>query len=97
MKKNSFVTPRAKADLREIGRYIAKDNPVAAQNFIHKCYAQFQLIGEHPGIGHKREDLTTKPYLFMSMGSYMIAYTTKTKPPSILRVLSTYRDIAGLM
>jgi plasmid stabilization system protein ParE len=41
-----------KIDALEIARYIAKDNPSAALQFLANLDATYDMLTEHPAIGH---------------------------------------------
>ena len=41
-------------DLAEIAEYIAPDNPEAALRVLDAARKNFELIGDHPGIGRLR-------------------------------------------
>ena len=51
-------------DLDEIWEYIAADNIDAAVRWIGKLFDAFAALGQTPGMGHRREDLTVYPVLF---------------------------------
>ncbi len=51
-------------DLESIWEHIAQDSIDAADRWIDRLFDAFEVIGGNPGIGHKREDLTTYPILF---------------------------------
>lgn len=91
------LTPEALDDLIGIQDYIAQDNPNAASRVIDECFESFAKLAESPFIGHKREDLTSHEVRFWSLYSYVIIYDANTRPLSIVRVLSGYRDIASLL
>lgn len=61
-------------DLENIWDFIAQDNIDAADNWINKLFAAFEVIGQMPGVGHQREDLTNLPVLFFPVGAYLIIY-----------------------
>lgn len=42
------IFPRAEVDLREIGDYIARDNPQRAENFIDELLTHSQQIARMP-------------------------------------------------
>ena len=44
---------QARRDLEEIVRYIARDNPAAAEKCGRALHAQAQSLGESPGLGPK--------------------------------------------
>jgi plasmid stabilization system protein ParE len=50
-------------DLDEIWEYIAADNIDAADRWIGKLFDAFAALGQTPGMGHRREDLTVYPVL----------------------------------
>jgi plasmid stabilization system protein ParE len=53
----------ADRDLDGIWDYIAEDSIAAADQWIGRLFDAFDAIGNTPGIGHKREDLTAHPVL----------------------------------
>jgi plasmid stabilization system protein ParE len=59
-------------DLDEIWEYIAADNIDAADRWIGKLFDAFEALGQTPGMGHRREDLTRYPVLFWPVGAYLI-------------------------
>ena len=54
----------AEVDLDKIWEYIAADNIDAADCWIGKLFDTFEALGQMPGMGHRREDLTSYPVLF---------------------------------
>ena len=61
-------------DLEAIWDYIAADNIDAADRWIAKLFEAFEALGQNPGMGHKREDLTRFPILFWPVGAYLVIY-----------------------
>lgn len=94
---NFTLTSEAQNDLTALQDYISQDNPTAVVRVIDACFAAFAKLAESPFIGHKREDLTARDVRFWSVYSYLIVYDANTKPISIVRVLSGYRDIMSLL
>lgn len=43
-----YLTPKARQDLREIGRYIAKDNPARSVTFVSELETAALRLGEAP-------------------------------------------------
>jgi plasmid stabilization system protein ParE len=68
------LTPEAQANVTEIGAFIAEDSVDAALRVLDALEHAFDQLGSTPGIGHKREDLTTRPVKFWSVHSYLIVY-----------------------
>ena len=58
------LTPRAANEVREAIRFLAAENPHAARRLREGLNAAFKLIGEDPGVGHSRPDLTALPLKF---------------------------------
>jgi plasmid stabilization system protein ParE len=91
------LTPEATDDLFQIQDFIAQDNPAAAAQIIEKCFEALSHLSEQPLMGYKREDLTPRDVRFWSFYSYLIVYDPHTKPISIVRILSGYRDISSML
>lgn len=91
------LSSAARTDLLQIQDYIARDNAAAAATVIDAIFAAFDTLSDHPLMGRRREDLTSRDVRFWAVYSYLIIYNAETKPLSIIRVLSGYRDIASLL
>ena len=88
------IAPAAQAEIEEIADFIAADNPSAADRIRDSIFAAIRRIGERPGIGHRREDLTNRPLRFWNvMGRYTIVYQHHKETVDILRVFGPGRDI----
>ncbi len=90
------LTLQAQRDIEDIWRYIAGDNPAAADRVETALYDAFALLAGNHHLGHKRDDLTRKPVRFWSVHSYLI-YDPRAEPLHILRVLSGYRDVGTIL
>jgi len=92
-----FLSPLATNDIEEIVTYIASENKRTAQELLDSFFETMDNLSLNPNIGHKREDLTTRPVLFWPFKwHYLIIYKT-CSPIEIVRVLSGYRDIVNLL
>ncbi len=80
-----------------IWRYISGENPKAADNLVEEIEQAFRLLSEFPQAGHFREDLTTRPYRFYSIGDYTIIYRPVEEGVRILRVVHGARDIRSML
>jgi toxin ParE1/3/4 len=91
------ITAHARADLREIRAYIAKDNPLAARRVIQRFRAQAWKLAETPGMGRSREaDL--RPDLFsFPVGKYVLFYCPQPGGIILVRVIHGARDIPDLL
>jgi plasmid stabilization system protein ParE len=94
--KRFKLSPEAAQDIREVWAYIAADSIKAARCLRLQIFVACQRIAENPGIGQSREDITEKPVLFWSTGSYLIVYAAR-KPVEIVRVLHSARDVRSLL
>lgn len=92
-----IASKRAQKDLEEIANYIAQDDLRAAIKVLDAIQHEFESLCEHPNIGQEREELTTKPYRFLPVYSYLITYRYDQKELKIVRVLSAYRDIYSIL
>lgn len=52
---------------------------------------------ETPGIGHRRDDLTSYPVLFWPVGGYLIIYRAKSQPVEIVAVTQGAGDIPAFL
>jgi antitoxin ParD1/3/4/toxin ParE1/3/4 len=50
-----------------------------------------------PGMGPRREDLTTYPVLFWPVGAYLIIYRAERRPIEIVAVTQGSRDIPAFL
>ena len=66
----------SKEDLKEIARFIAKDKPVAARQWVAKLGEKCRLVAQHPDIGDDRSDLA---YGIRStyVGSYIVYFRNR--------------------
>jgi plasmid stabilization system protein ParE len=87
----------AELDLDEIWEYIARDSLDAADRWIARLFDTFQSLAQNPGIGHRREDLTTLPLLFFPVEAYLILYRVQTKSIDIVAVTHGARDIPSFL
>ena len=87
----------AELDLGQIWEYIAEDNIDAADRWIDKLFDAFQSLAQAPGMGHKREDLTTFSILFWPVGAYLILYRVQGRQIEIAAVTQGSRDIPAFL
>lgn len=91
------LTDEAKADLRAIKDYIAIDSIPQARKVLRDIRATMTSLAETPGIGHKREDITSENVKFKAIYSYLIVYRPDTRPLEIIAVLHGKRDVPPLL
>ena len=79
---------RSRSDLEQIVRYIARDDPEAAQRFGSKLIQRAEFLGDAPEMGPELpQKLGTK---FFPFGSYLIIYRSDAKR-GIVRILRFWR------
>ncbi|WP_442506734.1 type II toxin-antitoxin system RelE/ParE family toxin [Novipirellula sp. SH528] len=77
---------QSKDDLKQIARFIAKDKPDAARQWVSKIREKCQLASQHPEIGDERPELgegIRSTYL----GSYVIFFRRSNGFVDIVRVM----------
>ena len=74
-----------------------RDNIDAVDRWIAKLFETFDALGQTPGMGHKREDLTRFPVLFWPVGAYLVIYRAERSPIEIVAVTQGSRDIPGFL
>jgi len=96
---NAFeLSSRALDDLRSIIRHRAKSHGVdSADDLEDEFLSAFSRLAENPGLGHRREDLTPKPYFFYTIHPYLIVYAREADPLPILGVLHGARDLQKIL
>ena len=83
----------AESDLDAIWEYIAQDSIDAADRWIAGLFDAFEALGQTPGMGHTRADLTPLPLLFWTVGAYLIIYRAEGTPVEIVAMTQGSRDI----
>ena len=91
------LSPEAAQDIEAIWEYIARDSVRAARRVRQELLAACRRLAQHPGLGHRRDDLTTKPVLFFPVYAYLIIYNPASQPLEIVRVLHGARDIPSML
>jgi toxin ParE1/3/4 len=87
---NCVVKARARLDLKKHWRYIAHDNPDAADRFLQAAEETFGAIVADPAIGSQRSfrrlaGIRSRPVV--RFGNYLVFYQHRTDEVVILRVL----------
>ena len=85
------VSPLARQDLKEIYRYIARDNPSAAKKLRERLVEKLRLVGRNPEFGEPCDEV--RPRLrYTVVGNYVIYYLPEPTRVLIARVLHGARD-----
>lgn len=86
------ISVNALADIDAIWRYFARQNPRAADGFIDRFYARFDLIQSGPDAGETRPDLGDGIRQTI-VEPYLILYECDAKCVNIVRVIHGARDV----
>lgn len=87
-----YFSVLAREDLRQIARYIARDNPARARTFVNELRERCTRLISQPNQGISREECA--PGLRMiSHGRYLIFYGAFEDDIHIDRVLHGARDV----
>lgn len=94
---NYILSAEAEADLTGILEYISQDSPQSALHVWDRFLEVFRVLGEHPDSGHYREDLASQSVRFFPVYSYMVVYTSGSKPVEIARILGAAQDVESIL
>jgi toxin ParE1/3/4 len=86
----------AEEDSREIWRYIATDNPAAADRLLRKIDAKLESYAEQPRMGTPRDTLAPGLRSF-PVGSYLVFYRVVPEGIEVARILHGARDLKELL
>ena len=92
-----LATP-AQRDLVEILDYLLEHaGGRVALEMESRLRAAFQTIAKHPGVGHRRHDLTSKLALFLSVSRYMLVYRIEDEFVVVFAILDGSRDVKSIL
>ncbi len=87
---------QAEDDLLELWRYIARDNPRAADDVLSRIESAIDLLARHPLMGPARPDLR-KDLRYFASGRYLILYRALADGIDVVRVLHGARHLHDLL
>lgn len=90
-----IILPAAKADLIEIGDFIAQDNPARALSFVAEIEAKMLQAAERPESFPARDDVH-EGLRSARHGRYLIFFLARVEEVQIIRVLHGARDLPGI-
>jgi plasmid stabilization system protein ParE len=97
--KKFILSPEAEEDIFEIWCYLANEvNIEFADQIESDLFDAFALLSRNPGLGHKRQDLTSIPVMFYRAFpyQYMIIYRLKS-PVEIVVLLHAKRNVTKIL
>jgi len=96
--KKHLLTDEAKQDLADIKKYLTREAGArVAKSTIKRIKDAIVFLGDTPGAGHFREDLTDDALKFWSVYSYLIIYDPATRPIQITRVIHGSRQVSAIL
>ena len=98
MNEKYVLSRRAASNLAQIWRHLRSEaREAVADRVVAEIRTRLEFLSDHPGIGHVREDLSTKAVKFFPVHSWMIVYRPSTKPIQIVSILHGKRDFAAIL
>ncbi|MGB8397985.1 type II toxin-antitoxin system RelE/ParE family toxin [Bradyrhizobium sp.] len=85
-------SPQAEIDLTSIWNFISNDSVKAADAFIDRIEAVFDMLAQTPLAGRTREDLAPNLRSF-PVRSYVIFYVPVSDGIEVVRVMNSRQDI----
>jgi plasmid stabilization system protein ParE len=86
---------RARADIRGLQAYIAKDSLYYARQFVERILGVVETLVVHPRIGRPVPEANRDDIRELIFQGYRIIYLEKTEHVYIVTVLHGSRDLAG--
>ncbi|HBM2944856.1 type II toxin-antitoxin system RelE/ParE family toxin [Klebsiella michiganensis] len=83
---------KAIANLEAEFRYIAEDDPQAAERFVNEAWRLTQLLKEQPAMGREGRVPETRE-LILHNYPYIIPYRVRNNTVQLLRVFHTHRKL----
>ncbi|MGX9860625.1 type II toxin-antitoxin system RelE/ParE family toxin [Enterobacter hormaechei subsp. steigerwaltii] len=83
---------KAIANLEAEFRYIAEDDPQAAERFVNEVWRLTQLLKEQPAMGREGRVPETRE-LILHNYPYIIPYRVRNNTIQVLRVFHTHRRL----
>jgi toxin ParE1/3/4 len=84
-------TRRALRDLREIGAYIARDNPAAARRWVGRLKERAERVEDAPRAGRIVAELEREDVREVFLGNYRIVYRILPEAIDIVTVFEGHR------
>ena len=83
----------AEADLLDIAEFIARDNPIAAREWVDAVRQRCHLLSQHPLMGETRPGFGVAGCRSISVGLYVIFFRPSASGVEIARILHGSRDL----
>ncbi len=93
--KRVNITPAADRDADEIFAYIARDDPVAAEEQIQRIFRAAKRLAHFPESGRARAEIGPGARTIV-VGRYLLLYRVGPDKVDILRIVHGARELSGL-
>jgi plasmid stabilization system protein ParE len=91
--KGLVVSPAAEEDIFQIWKYLFMRGGVEVANRVEpEMLSAFDILADHPDLGHRRSDLTNAEVRFFAVYEYLIVYRNASEV-EIVRVLHGRRNV----
>jgi antitoxin ParD1/3/4/toxin ParE1/3/4 len=97
MRKRYRLTHQVQIDLTQIIEHIPSGSPRNALKVFDKLHEAMNRLAELPGIGHRREDITSRRVLFWPVYSYLIVYDPGDRPIKIVHIVHGARNLQAIL
>jgi len=89
----------AEEDFTEIIKFIAEDNPTAAESLATKIEKNLELLSDNPYLGRvpRDEEIRNLEYRYIIVQNYIIFYTIEKRTILIHRILHGARNYKSLL
>ena len=89
----------AEEDFAEIIKFIADDNPTAAEAIANKIEKNLELLSDNPHLGRipRDEEIRNLGYRYLVVQNYIVFYTIEAKTILIHRILHGARNYKSLL
>jgi plasmid stabilization system protein ParE len=93
------LTTEAQNDLRHIRDHLLKEAGFrVARRVTASIIAAIHSLVRTPGLGHRREDLTSRNDLrFWRVFSYLIVYRVDRSPLTVAAIIHAKQDVKGIL
>lgn len=94
MRPRVIISPKARRDLIDIGRYTEKQwGNTQRKKYLAQLKARFEKLAQHPSLGRRRDELPEAP-LGYHEGRHVIFYRPLADDIEIVRVLHDSMDFS---
>jgi len=93
-----LLTDRAIADIDTIFDYVTRESSAERALAVEQeFFKRFTLLASRPGIGHRRNDLTSRRLLFSRVYNWLIIYSCGQEQITVRAVLHGARDVRAFL